>query len=497
VVKDLREFLKKLEEYGELRVIDEEVDWDLEAAAICAAFNERCGEALHFKKVKDYPEFSLVGGLFAGAGLIYWRKRKPWTRIAIALGMDPNIRYEDFIKEILERRMAPVPPIEVKRAPCKKIIQEGEDVDLYKLPIPRLHQYDGGRYGVRHTVIVKDPETGFTHYGGYRWMLYDKNTAVGYFPPNSPLMRIYQKYEAMNKPMPFCIAIGGNPAIPVAQIASRPWNNWLVEPGRTEIEIAGGLCKEPIELIKAETSDLLVPADSEIVLEGVVPPRERMMEGPFPDIAWYSQPTPQPIYKVTSITRREYPIFPFVVEGIPYNDTLNLLTVMHSAEVSLLCRMFMAPFKWALILPESRMGLCIVATKFPYNGYQWQLANHLFLNSPWFDKIVFLDDDKEVEDPNIGAWALNDMIAKANPNTQWVRYDADAPPTRVAKYALQEQTTPRMFVIANFPLEWPPEWRPERISFETSWPKEIQELVVKRWKELGYTSEPYVIERRG
>lgn len=485
--------MKKLADLDELKTINDEMSWDLQAPAVCGAFNEGAGHAVHFKKIRDYPEnCSLVGGLYSGAGLIYWRKRKPWRRIAIALGLDPDIRYEDFVKEMLDRRMAPISAMTVRTAPCKEVIQKGKDVDLFKLPIPRIHEPDGGRYGNRHTIIVRDPETNFTHYGSYRWMAYDKDTAVGNFPPDSTLMRIYKKYEAINKSMPFSIAIGGNPAIPIAQMMTSPWNNWLVEPGRNEIEIAAGMCKEPIELIKSETNDLLVPADSEVVIEGVVPTRARMNEGPFPGLVQYESVSAQPIYKITTITSRKNIIFPFVVEGAVYNDTINLLTMMHSVEASLLCKLFLAPFKWALILPETKMSTCVISTKVPYNGYQWQLANWMFTNSRWFDKIIFVDDDKEVEDPYIGTWILNDMLAKANPNTQWVVYDSDAPPTKVAKYGSRKVGS-RMFAMANWPLEWPPEWRATRISFETCFPKDIQEKVVQRWKELGYKGEPFVI----
>ena len=154
------------------------------------------------------------------------------------------------MQSYLERKEKPLPPVTIKTGPCKENILLGDDVDVLKFPIPLIHGGDGGRYiGTWHTVITKDPESNWVNWGMYRLMVHDHNTLGCLFPLQQHIGQMYQKYEAMNKPMPVAVAIGGQPVIPLVSCVMLP-------PYVNEVDVAGGLQGAPIPLVKCETNDL-------------------------------------------------------------------------------------------------------------------------------------------------------------------------------------------------------------------------------------------------
>ena len=168
-MKTLRSYLADLTRQGELLTIGEEVDWDLQAPGISAMAQKTGGPAVQFTNVKGYPGMSLVGNLLGGPGYIYgYRERRMQGRIALGLGLPKDIYYDDLIETITERKTSPVRGVAVDTGPVQETVIEGDDVDLYKFPIPRLHDRDGGRYLTSHVVMVRDPETGSTNWGIYR-----------------------------------------------------------------------------------------------------------------------------------------------------------------------------------------------------------------------------------------------------------------------------------------------------------------------------------------
>ena len=178
---DIRDHLEELDNRGELLTVEEEIDWNLDAAALAAMSNRTGAQAIHFKKVRDYPEgFTLAANLFSGPGHYYDYKRTMWGRIAIGLGLDPKIEYEDFISTINERYHSPIMPIKLSSAVCKENILLGTDIDVLRFPFPLLHEKDGGRYGFG-TVIVKDFDSDWQNWGVYRFMVLDGNRLVADF----------------------------------------------------------------------------------------------------------------------------------------------------------------------------------------------------------------------------------------------------------------------------------------------------------------------------
>ncbi|HLA28579.1 MAG TPA: UbiD family decarboxylase, partial [Syntrophales bacterium] len=168
---DLRNFLEVLDEKGMLIKIDKEVDWNLEAAAISGML-ARVGNGQYtvlFENVKGYypDKGRLVGCLYAPD------RRKVWNKIAMAMGLPPDIPFSIFLPEFSKRLRRIIKPMEVSanEAPCKEVVKVGKEANLLDLPIPFLHETDGGRYLTLHAIVNQDPDTGWINAGTYRWMV--------------------------------------------------------------------------------------------------------------------------------------------------------------------------------------------------------------------------------------------------------------------------------------------------------------------------------------
>ncbi|MEE8397497.1 MAG: UbiD family decarboxylase, partial [Desulfobacterales bacterium] len=192
-----------------------------------------------------------------------------------------------------------------KDGPCKEILMVGDEVDLYKFPSPLVHDGDGGRYiSTFHIIATKDPDSGWVNWGMYRQMIHTKNTLGGLIAPAQHIgMMFRNKYEALNRPMEFAVAIGTEPITALVGGAGIP-------AGVNEVDIIGGIRVEPLDVIKCETVDLEVPATSEIVIEGEVKPHERKKEGPFGEYGGYrsipSLPNTDPAKQIQHILSSPY-----------------------------------------------------------------------------------------------------------------------------------------------------------------------------------------------
>ncbi|MBI4187081.1 MAG: UbiD family decarboxylase, partial [Chloroflexi bacterium] len=242
--KDLREFIDSLEKAGDVRQIAEEVDWNLEAGAIVRWCNEHSLPAPFFQRVQDYPGHRIFG---TPLGTL--------RRLAIAMDMDPNTSTRELQEEYLKRKQRPIKPVLVKDGPCKENIRTGGKVDLLEFPVPVIHEGDGGRFiGTWHLDICKDPDTGWVNWGMYRHQVHSKDAAGVLAEPYTHLGSLLrQKYQVRGQPMEVAIAIGSEPISTFAASTPVPY-------GVSEVDIAGGLRGEPLEMIKCETIDLEVPA---------------------------------------------------------------------------------------------------------------------------------------------------------------------------------------------------------------------------------------------
>lgn len=319
---DFREYLEILDSEGMLTTIEQEVDWNLEAACITAML-QRVSQGQHFilfNNVKGY--YPNKGRLVSVLRLL--NRRRFWKVPSQMMGLPKDISLEDFRDEFLRRYMSPIKPTEISAAdaPCKEVIRMGKDANLLDLPIPFVHSTDGGRYLTDHWVIDQDPDTGWTNVATYRFMVKGprRGAALWTMGQQGPSIH-YMKYEARGKVCPVAIAIGGDPLAPYVLAASLP-------AGVCEYDYIGGLRGEPLELVRAETSNLLVPAQAEVVIEAELRPGERTDEGPFGEITGFTHGRNlSPIFHINCVTHRKNPIIPVFVAGAKWGATAQGLSI--------------------------------------------------------------------------------------------------------------------------------------------------------------------------
>ena len=294
-----------------LKRITAEVDPDAELGAICYRDLVKDGPGLLFENIKGYPDMPLAAN-------VMYRE----DQLAAALNGDPN--WED-LRDIIQDGMANrLTSKEVPTGPVKDVKIMGEDVDLDVLPTPRWHEEDGGRYiGTTAGFVTRDPKTGNLNVGQYRSMIIDKNTttveimgnwAVGATPPQGSnygglgdrngATHVLEN-EANGLPTPCAIVLGMDPLLVLSAGTAIPAD----DQGRTEYEAAGAWAGRPVELVKCETNDLMVPSNAEIILEGEVVPYERVNDGPHGEsTGFYNQCPSSFMVKISAITHRKDPI---------------------------------------------------------------------------------------------------------------------------------------------------------------------------------------------
>ena len=266
--KDIREYLAGLEAAGMLKRITAEVDLEHEVGAICSRSLERGGPALVFENVKGYSGKPLVANLLSSTKLL-----------AFAFGTDED--EEQIYQRIVLGLQNRIPSRILPTGPCKEEVQRGEEVDLYAFPTPLWHEHDGGQYiATTAGFITREPATGNLNMGSYRCMLKDRTTlsmAGGLRTPKDPGGGDHIiTNEQTGMATPVAIVLGMDPYLSLATGSPVPAD----EEGQTEYEAAGAWRGVATELVRCETSDLLVPANAEIVLEGEVVPGARTEEGP-------------------------------------------------------------------------------------------------------------------------------------------------------------------------------------------------------------------------
>ena len=281
----LRGWLEHVDKLGELRRVDG-AHWDVEMGAITHMLTETSrgsAPAILFDSVPGYPKgFRTLYGQLSSV-----------RRIALTLGLP--LEYErkvDVVRTYHARmqNLKPLPPRFVNDGPVLENVIEGDDVDVLRFPVPRHHELDKARFiGTADCVMTQDPDSGWFNLGAYRSQVYDGKT-VGCQITEGKHGRIHRdKYFERGQPMKVVILCGQDPLL--FMLASSP----LPEVG--EMDIAGGLRGEPVDVVRGPYTGFPIPADCEIAIEGETMPGQVRPEGPFGEwMGYYSDDTQQRPY---------------------------------------------------------------------------------------------------------------------------------------------------------------------------------------------------------
>jgi 4-hydroxy-3-polyprenylbenzoate decarboxylase len=306
------DFARYLESAGELHRVTVEVDPFLEVTEIATRAVKENKPALLFERVKG-SRFPILINTLASE-----------RRCELALRKHPGALGEELVKFADElfppsassllrhhrivRRFLSAPPKSVSSADSKNV---AEDANLSLLPILTCWPGDGGRFITLPQVVTYDPETGKRNVGIYRMHVYDNQNTGMHWQIQKGGGFHYARAERLGKELDVAVAIGTDPAFLIATVAALPENI-------DEAMFAGFLRGARTRFVKGKTISIPVPAHAEFVLEGVVPPMERKMEGPFGDhFGHYSHAAEFPVFHLRGITRRKNAIYPAAVVGIP------------------------------------------------------------------------------------------------------------------------------------------------------------------------------------
>jgi UbiD family decarboxylase len=299
-MQNLRKWLKQCEQSGQLKRLSG-VDWNLEMGVLTEESTLRKGPALLFDDIPGHPAgFRVLTNIMATP-----------ERVGISLNLPERFTSEaELVQELMgkpeswEKEASSYPVKIVDDAPVRENVITGKDVDLYQIPSPLWHERDGGRYiGTGCVVILRDPDTGLINLGCYRIMLQGKDTVTIYISVGKHGNTIMKKYHERNLPCPIAVSLGHTPALLLAATLNVP--AWM-----SEYDYAGAMLRENIEVIRGMFTDLLLPAFSEVILEGECLPGEMAPEGPFGEWTGYygGERKPAPLVHIKNILHRNNPV---------------------------------------------------------------------------------------------------------------------------------------------------------------------------------------------
>lgn len=472
--KDNRQFLHALLRTGDAVRIKQEIDWDLEAGAICRRAWELGAPAPFFEKVKDYPAgFRLFGLPVVGQ-----------RRMAVALGLSPDSPRKILQSEYEHRIQRPIKPIILKSGPCQENILSGNEVDLFRFPVPMIHEGNGGRYiGSWHLIITRDPDSDWVNWGMYRVMVHGRRSAGIMLTMSNQGGRIFfLKYAAKKKPMPVAIAIGADP---VSSLVAA----YIIQEGKNEVDYSGALSEQPVELVKCQTSDLLVPAHAEIVLEGEVLPGALMPEGPFGEFTAYRTNWEfREVCHIKAITYRNDPILTMVSAGVPGKGGEGSPTALfYETELKKLLKEHGVPVTDVYIPPEATNFIVIVGIRRTTHSNMAIKVKHVVKSyRDTFDKVIVVDEDIDVF--NLSE-VIHALATRCHPG-RGVSVDNRDNPSSLTPYLTSEERRWGQGASILFDCTWPAQWAtqniPQKISFNEAYPEDVKAKVLKEWNSYGY-----------
>ena len=286
--QDLQAAFAALEASHKAVTVSAPVHWRYEAAAILWELQH--GPAVRFDDVVGY-DVPLVGNML-----------NTRDKLASALGIGAG----ELQDHVLAAMDSLVPPVVVPDAACQAHVRTTDLDVLAELPLPQISEADGGRYISAGILVCRDPVTDRQNMAICRMQAKEAGRLGVYMAPTHSA-QFLSSYRRLGRRMEIAVAIGCHPAVTVASQMLVPHD---------EMQIAGGLFGRPLQVARARTVDLVVPAEAEIVLEGWIDPNEVDAEGPFGEFPGTYAPSRQnPVMHLSAITTRERPWFQMIVGG--------------------------------------------------------------------------------------------------------------------------------------------------------------------------------------
>jgi len=417
---DLRDFINQLEERGELKRIDFPVDPNLEMTEICDRTLRAGGPALLFENVKGY-HMPVLGNLFGtekrvalGMGRESLEElRELGELLAFLKEPEPPSGFRDALsKAPIFKKVLSMNPKVASKAPCQEVVIEGEEINLYALPIQTCWPGDAGPLVTWPLVITRGPNKTRQNLGIYRQQLIGRNRLIMRWLSHRGGALDFQEWQKAHpgKPFPVTVALGADPATILGAVTPVPDT-------LSEYAFAGLLRGSRTEVVQCQSNDLQVPASAEIVLEGVIHPDDYADEGPFGDhTGYYNEVERFPVFTVERITQRKAPIYHSTYTGRPPDEPAVLGVAMNEVFVPILRKQFPEIVDFYLP-PEGcsyRMAVVTMKKQYPGHAKRVMMGVWSFLRQFMYTKFVIVcDDDVNARDWKDVIWAMTTRMDPA------------------------------------------------------------------------------------
>ena len=384
--QDLRDFLKQADEKGVIRHVTEEVKREYEMSTLMMDLDkEHRYPIVCFDKVEN-SEFPVVTNILGCR-----------ERFAEGLGVAADKVSETYAARI-RSRIEEVKVVE--NAPFNAHTITGDDIDLYKLPIPTHFPIDAGPYVTSGLCVAKDPESGAETLGFHRMQLKGKDKLGISLHSRQRLWEYFRRSEERGESLKAAIVIGVHPNISLGSMALVPYD-------QGKYGAIAGLFGEPLEVAPCIHSDLMVPAYAEIVLEGEILADVREKEGPFAEFTNYAcYRSTENVFKVTAIRYRENAFYHDITPGMS-SEHVTVVAVQREGDVLNALHQTLPNIK-AVHAPFSACGLfhCYISMKKIAEGQPQQAIYAAFAVDHNIKMVVVVDEDVDVYNEEEVLWAL-------------------------------------------------------------------------------------------
>ena len=381
-----RSALRRMQAAGRINTYAHEADTEYQVAGIMKKLDG--GPSILFPRIKGHA-MPVLGNMLSCK-----------ENCEAAFGTD-YMGIRQFVTRALGN---PVPPVRVAKGPVHENVLR--EFDLGKvLPILRHTEGDSGRFITAGIIVVQDPETGVYNASYHRLQLIGPQRTAIKLDFGRHLRAAYERAQKLGKPLPIAVCIGTDLAV---HYTAATMGAQMPE-SADELAIAGALRGEPLPVVKGITQDLYYPAETEIVLEGMLLPNQTVREGPFGEFVGYLSPEGDaPIFEVTALCHRNNPVY-FAINGVGRETIMLRKYVM---EASLL-KSLQAATPIVKDVEVTAGGLHrfhaviqVKKTNPQQEGMQRNAILAAFGTLKDLDLIIAVDDDINIQDPNDVEYAL-------------------------------------------------------------------------------------------
>jgi 4-hydroxy-3-polyprenylbenzoate decarboxylase len=476
--KDLREHLEALRKNDKLVIVDRPICKETELTPLVRlqyrGLPEEMRKGFLFNDVRDAKgkkmEMKVATGIYASSIQIY----------ALGLGCKPD--NESIAKRWSQGLLNPIKTVTIDKGPVQEVVITKEEIEngrgLNILPAPVECPGFSGQIRTTNYIITKDPKTGWRNMGVYSAHIVGRSKALWEINRGNHGWIHWKNAKELGRDLECAIVVGGPPILFYVGAAKIPY-------GVDELEVAGGIMGEALEVVRCKTVDIEVPAHAEIIIEGIISTKNLEPGNAFGEYTGYmaTEVFLRPVIEVTCITHRRDPIFVHIMSQMPPSESSKVRQI--SSE-----NIYLKFLKYDCKVPGiidvawhevSQAQWCVIRMKKINNSHPWQ-ALHLAANYDprWGKFFIAVDEDIDARDIDSIIWALSwrvqphrdiEIIKGKFPGLDLSAYRPDAP------YEEKESTTSSAILIdATIKWPYPPVALPK---------KEFMDKALKIWKELS------------